>query len=435
MRFIKCFSICVVSVFLFSNPTTLYAVGDKETNKKEEALNNNEDSKKEGELENQIDSLEKQSENSKSNKEKLKLQLEQKQTEINNTRNNIQFVQDKIDEIEQEINLINSQIYNLEQNILQVSKEIDKITEEMKVQEIILGQTISFLYENTDITYLEFFFRSENLEELYNAYEFIHIVMDENEEVYKEILFNKEKLSKNKEELVISRLALKSKMDQNEKLKIENITHKNSLSALLSDKEKEQLNLFNKIKTEELIEQQASSEIIKYIQQLEYLNKIKSEENNSLDFNLIDTPFVTSTTLSTPLPGYTISSEYGLRFHPVLQYSRMHNGVDLGGVFGEPMYSAGEGIIVFAGPAKGYGNWIVIYHGLLNSKNIYTIYGHMEANQIVVQSNQIVKKGEIIAAIGNAGTSTGPHLHFSIAEGFNGSVFNYVDPKKYMEFK
>ena len=259
--------------------------------------------------------------------------------------------------------------------------------------------------------------------------------MDKNSEVHQGIISNKDKLSKKKEELVISNLSLKSKKVTNENLIKENITHKNSLSVLLSDKEKVQLELFNKIKIEESIEKQASNEIIRYIQQLEYLNKLKSEENNFIDFNLTDTPFVASTALSTPLPGYSVSSEYGLRFHPVLQYSRMHNGVDLGGNFGEPIYSAGDGIIVFAGPANGYGNWVVIYHGVINNKNIYTIYGHMESNQIDVKSNQLVKQGQKIASIGTAGTSTGPHLHFSVAEGFDGYQFKYTDPKLYIEFK
>ena len=393
------------------------------------------DEEKQKEIERQIESLKEQNQGAKTNKENLQIELNQAETEILGLKNNIQTLQDNIDQIESDILLLDAQVFHLEKNIIKVAGEIDIITQELQEQEGILGETVSFLYEFSDTSLLEFFFKSGNLEELLNTQEFIRIMMDENDKIYKQIVFNKESLSKKKEELTISKLALKSKKEESERLKAENLMQKENLNSFLNEKEQEQLILYNKIKAEEIIEKQASNEIIQYIQKLDYLNRLKEEENNQITFSPVGESFVSSSYLSTPLPGYRISSDYGPRFHPVLQYSRFHNGVDLGGNHGEPMFSAGDGVVVFAGPAKGFGNWVVIYHGVFNEKNIYTIYGHMESNQIHVSSQETVKQGQLIAQVGNAGTSTGPHLHFGVAEGFNGYEFNYVDPKKYIEFK
>jgi murein DD-endopeptidase MepM/ murein hydrolase activator NlpD len=62
---------------------------------------------------------------------------------------------------------------------------------------------------------------------------------------------------------------------------------------------------------------------------------------------------------------------------------------------------------------------------------MYAVYGHMYSNQIYVHAGQRVTKGQHIAGVGNAGTSTGAHLHFSLATSFNGSSFNYVNAQNY----
>ena len=59
-----------------------------------------------------------------------------------------------------------------------------------------------------------------------------------------------------------------------------------------------------------------------------------------------------------------VTSEFGLRFHPILQYWRLHSGRDYGGSCGAPVYAAADGQIVSAGTAGGYGNQIAVDHGV-----------------------------------------------------------------------
>ena len=89
----------------------------------------------------------------------------------------------------------------------------------------------------------------------------------------------------------------------------------------------------------------------------------------------------------------------------------MHRGIDLGASYGSPIYAAAAGYVSYAGPEGGYGRLVTIRH----AGGITTAYGHM--SRIVVRSGQRVSAGQVIAYVGSAGRSTGPHLHFEVRRG------------------
>jgi murein DD-endopeptidase MepM/ murein hydrolase activator NlpD len=110
--------------------------------------------------------------------------------------------------------------------------------------------------------------------------------------------------------------------------------------------------------------------------------------------------------ISTPLPGHSPSSPFGLRFHPILHIWRLHAGCDIGAPTGLAIHAPADGIVVIAGTHGGYGNYTAIDHG----NSLATGYGHQ--SQILVHVGQVVKKGDIIGLVGSTGLSTGAHLHF-----------------------
>jgi len=112
-----------------------------------------------------------------------------------------------------------------------------------------------------------------------------------------------------------------------------------------------------------------------------------------------------------------ITSLFGWRIHPVLGESKFHAGTDFGAEHGSPIYASDRGTVIFAGWYGGYGNAVVIDHG----NSLTTLYGH--ASQLYVTAGQIVQRGQMIAAVGSTGLSTGPHLHFEVRQ--NGDP---VDP-------
>ncbi|MBC7476022.1 MAG: M23 family metallopeptidase [Candidatus Sericytochromatia bacterium] len=116
-----------------------------------------------------------------------------------------------------------------------------------------------------------------------------------------------------------------------------------------------------------------------------------------------------------------VTSYFGYRVHPIFGTRKLHTGIDFGAATGTPIYAASNGVVINAGWTGGYGKAIIIDHG----GGIATLYGH--TSQMYVSVGQSVKRGQLIAAIGTTGFSTGPHLHFEVRAG--GSP---VDPLPYL---
>lgn len=114
--------------------------------------------------------------------------------------------------------------------------------------------------------------------------------------------------------------------------------------------------------------------------------------------------------LRTPVDGARVTSLFGLRQHPILGYTRMHQGVDFGAAIGTPVLAAGDGVVVESGWKGGYGNWVRIRH----SGGWETGYGHLSAYARGLRPGSRVRQGEVVAFVGNTGQSTGPHLHYEI---------------------
>ena len=115
------------------------------------------------------------------------------------------------------------------------------------------------------------------------------------------------------------------------------------------------------------------------------------------------------------------TSGFGPRVHPIFGTVRQHNGIDLDGNTGDRVRAARSGEVILAGERGGFGNTIVIYHGLGYS----TLYAHLSRVEVGVGQN--VASGDRIGAIGSTGWSTGPHLHFELR--IDGKA---VDPTPYL---
>ena len=112
----------------------------------------------------------------------------------------------------------------------------------------------------------------------------------------------------------------------------------------------------------------------------------------------------------------TVSSHFGNRIDPFTGLWESHQGVDYPAVTGTPILAIANGTVTQAGYNDGYGNLVEIDHG----QGYTSKYGH--ASQILTRMGQQVQKGQVIALVGSTGHSTGPHLHFEMAQ--YGQVFN-----------
>ena len=117
--------------------------------------------------------------------------------------------------------------------------------------------------------------------------------------------------------------------------------------------------------------------------------------------------------LSYPANG-PLTSGFGMRWHPVLQRWMLHDGLDWGIACGTPVYAAAPGTIIRAGwRESGWGNQILIDHGIHRGVDLVTSYNHLSR---IVRWGGSVKRGQLIGYSGTTGYSTGCHLHFGVYE-------------------
>lgn len=129
--------------------------------------------------------------------------------------------------------------------------------------------------------------------------------------------------------------------------------------------------------------------------------------------------------MRTPLAYSRISSNYGMRRHPIDGYRKMHKGVDFSASRGTPIVAAGNGTVEYVGRRGGYGKYIRIRH----NRTYKTAYAHLSKYAPSIKSGARVQQGDVIGYVGSTGRSTGPHLHFEVLE--NGKQ---VNPMKVGDF-
>nr|MBQ8252250.1 peptidoglycan DD-metalloendopeptidase family protein [Lachnospiraceae bacterium] len=279
---------------------------------------------------------------------------------------------------------------------------------------------IQFMYEHGTMSFLEILLSCSSFSELLNKAEYIEQVsaydremLDYYEETKKNIEELEKELGDQKEILVSVRNDVKSQQDE--------------MSGLIEEKqnqiEKYQKDIKNK---EEAIKEYEAmiAEQDAVIRALEASVAAAKAKRAQLDVsgNGTGDSSYSGGTFCWPAPSYTrISDDYGYRNHPILGVKQFHNGVDMAAPSGSNILAAAGGSVVAATYNATMGNYVMIDHG----GELYTIYMH--ASALYVSAGDTVSKGDLIAAVGSTGRSTGPHLHFGVR--LNGS---YVSPWNYL---
>ncbi|MCX7283415.1 MAG: M23 family metallopeptidase [Novosphingobium sp.] len=114
--------------------------------------------------------------------------------------------------------------------------------------------------------------------------------------------------------------------------------------------------------------------------------------------------------MRTPVDGARISSKFGMRFHPVLHYNKLHGGTDFAAPIGTPIYAAADGVIEFAAMKGANGNLTILRH----DNGWETYYLHQNVFEPGIAAGVRVTQGQHIGDIGTTGRSTGPHLHYEV---------------------
>lgn len=149
--------------------------------------------------------------------------------------------------------------------------------------------------------------------------------------------------------------------------------------------------------------------------------RYQAPEDGLIDYFDSDGRSLKKFLLRKPISDGEMRSGFGMRYHPIMRYSKMHTGIDWANKIGTPILAAGNGTIIKAEWDSGYGRRIEIQH----ANGYVTAYSHQSAFAKGIAPGVKVRQGQVIGFLGNTGLSTGPHLHYEVL--VNG---NFVNPMK-----
>lgn len=393
--------------------------------------------------------------------EEAKEQAQELENQLNDLNNDISDTKSYINEVDGWISDVTLQIYNLNQSIDAKQAEIDakqaQIDETLAAIEAVkanIAQTeinladaqqteadqydsmklrIQYMYENGDESFLDILFSSDSMVDFLNNAEYISEISKYDRQKLIEYGETKERVSayltdlENQNSELEAQDALyetqlaeleeqKAVLDSN---KAEQEVLQATYTQLYDSKNRELSNLESEQSSTEELKRLAEQEVeeqkkfveearAQYAAWLAEQARLNQDADAAVAAKLAE---INVTGFTWPVPGYNrITSQFGMRIHPILGYEKLHDGMDIAGagINGTPIHAAYGGTVVLAESYWGYGNCVKIDHG----GGVVTLYAH--ASAILVSVGQQVNAGDTIALVGSTGNSTAPHLHFSI---------------------
>ena len=320
------------------------------------------------------------------------------QDEISENMQQLQELDVKISESQQELNNINFEVEDLEKQIEENEIKLSEIEEKYEnLRNVYINRMVA-IYKTPQLQYLDVLLNSKNMIEFVSNYYSIKQVMKLDKKIIEGVKEQKEEIETTK-----SLLAEKKKQIV--------ISKQNQVkqAQVLSNTKTAREYYISKLTNEEKELQQKIDTYNNQVAEIEA--EIKLLAANSISDDYI------GGAIKWPVPGYsTITSQYGMRVHPITGAYKLHTGVDISAPIGASFIAAANGIVTKATYNFAYGNMVIIDHG----GGVQTLYAH--GSEIMVQLGQTVSAGTEVLKVGSTGYSTGPHAHFEIR--INGQTIN-----------
>ena len=385
------------------NATTEEQIEDNNIEENQEEVQENEQNNEEDSEEKDLDSLQ--------------LEKSELENELAESNNQIQFIEGELTATVAEISEINQQIYDKQMEIetleaqetdliAYINKaeyELEKSNERYEKQKELLEKRLVAMYEIGQTSYLDLLLSSKGVMEFISNYFLIEEISSADAELLDTVEAEQKYNKKLKETLETKKLVLEASRETREKNSI-------SLANMAVIKN----NKLQDLTAEELEMQQRIEQYQKEIADIETEIRLLALANVSEQY--------VGGTMAWPVPGYTrITSQFGMRTHPITGVYKLHTGVDIGAPQGATFIAANDGLVTYAGWNNAYGNMVIIDHG----GGITTLYAH--GSEILVKAGDTIYQGTPVLKVGSTGYSTGPHAHFEVR--INGE---YVQPLDYI---
>lgn len=302
--------------------------------------------------------------------------------------------------------------------------QIDATQAEYERQQALLSERVTTTYKNSDFIYFELLLDSRTIEDLLTRTAMVQRVMESNGDLADTLRKTRISIEKSKAEIERVMLDVEAKRAEAEAEQ----NHVMSLQAEWKSKVSAQKTAQDQ-KEALVAENEANAARLRAMAEAE---EDESAKIASLLYGSGSGYF--AGVMAFPVPGFEQTpsggSAFGYRVHPILGYTKLHTGIDIGGnavgksINGATIVAAAGGKVIYAGYRGGYGNCIIIDHG----NGVATLYAHMQSGSFMVSQGQTVERRDSIGRVGSTGLSTGPHLHFEVR--INGTP---VDPMPYLK--
>lgn len=304
-----------------------------------------------------------------------------------------------ITSVEKDLDTLHHQLTTAIDQVEQVQGELKEAEQDLAERTDIFKKRLVEIYYHGDVSYMEVLMESTSMTDFLVRMELLQKIAEHDMKLLDQIEQEKLAIEEKKAQLEVER-------DKIAQVKKETETKKNRLA----EQQQEKANLVDALKHEkDAIERALAEE--------EEASRKLASKIREIQARLASDRKFAGGKLAWPTPGNTrVTSEYGMRFHPVLKQNRMHTGIDIAAPRGAKIIAADHGQVIFVGPFGAYGNTVVVDHG----SSITSMYAHMSA--FTVNEGDEVLRGDQVGKIGTSGLSTGPHLHFEVRQ--NGEPIN-----------
>ncbi|MCM1025858.1 MAG: peptidoglycan DD-metalloendopeptidase family protein [Roseburia sp.] len=367
------------------------------------------------EKEEQIAQAQRDKENLKnglSNLQNIKRELETQRT---NLKNYVKELDKNLEEIERNIADLKAQIAEKEAEIAVTEQELADALDREESQREAMITRIRMVYESGDPQMLDMLLKSESFGDFLNKADYVERVISYDQQMWQDFKAIRQYVELCKQELELEKEILDEARDGVEE-------EQRTLEALIEQKTQDIINYETDIDNKEKAIREFEEEIQAQEEEITALETMIAEEKKKILANSGVVLTYDGGAFKFPVASYTrVTDDYGPRIHPTLKVPQFHNGVDLASPKGTAIYAAYDGVVVAATYSGTMGNYVMIDHG----DGLYTIYMH--ASALYVKKDDIVVRGETIAAVGSTGRATGNHLHFSVRlNGEYTSPWNYI---------
>ncbi len=337
------------------------------------------------------------------------------ETQRSNLKNYVVQLDKNLAQIEANIADLQEKITAKEAEIVRTEGELEAALEDEETQKESMISRIRMVYETGDPQMIDMLLESAGFGDFLNKADYVERTISYDRKRWQDYKMVREYVELCKQELELEKEILdetKAGVEEEQR----------NLEALIQQKNQDIRDYETDIGNKEKAIKEYEEEIKAQEEEITALENLIAEEKKRILASSGVVLTYDGGTFTFPLASYTrVSDDYGMRIHPTLGVEQFHNGVDFASPKGTAIYAAYDGTVVAAAYSATMGNYVMIDHG----SGLYTIYMH--ASALYVEKDEIVVRGEKIAAVGSTGRSTGNHLHFSVR--LNGS---YTSPWNYI---